>query len=252
MTTQPMKVNGDTAPIKNVTTALTLVRSLQNRHPLQPNLGVLAGYSGYGKSVAALYCQNKTSAAYVEVRDTWTRAKLLRSILSELGIYQPRGTLADMEDEVIGLLARDPRRPLIIDESDLLIKKNLIELVRGIAKASGVPVMLIGEELFPQKLEHVGDRFRDLVLDTKYAQPCDLDDARTLARTFYPKLMITDDLLEKAKDEGKGNVRRVGNSLHNIAEAAARIGVSSIDLATYEGGRGLFSRPRLPTRKEAA
>lgn len=153
MTTQPMKVNGDTAPIKNVTTALTLVRSLQNRHPLQPNLGVLAGYSGYGKSVAALYCQNKTGAAYVEVRDTWTRAKLLRSILSELGVYQPRGTLSDMEDEVIGLLCRDPRRPLIIDEGDLLIKKNLIELVRGIAKASGVPVMLIGEELFPKKLE---------------------------------------------------------------------------------------------------
>lgn len=252
MTTQPIKVNGDTAPIKNVTTALNLLRSLQNRHPLQPNLGVLAGFSGYGKSVAALYCQNKTGAAYVEVRDTWTRAKLLRSILSELGVYQPRGTLSDMEDEVIGLLCRDPKRPLIIDEGDLLIKKNLIELVRGIAKASGVPVMLIGEELFPQKLEHVGDRFRDLVLDTKYANPCDLEDARTLARTFYPTLMISDDLLEKARTEGEGRVRRVGNSLHNIAEAAARMGVSSINLAAYEGGNGLLSRSRLPTRREAA
>ncbi|CUW95010.1 transposase (fragment) [Agrobacterium genomosp. 2 str. CFBP 5494] len=186
------------------------------------------------------------------MRDTWTRAKLLRSILSELGVYQPRGTLSDMEDEVIGLLCRDPRRPLIIDEGDLLIKKNLIELVRGIAKASGVPVMLIGEELFPKKLEHVGDRFRDLVLDTKYAHPCDMEDARTLARTFYPKLSIADDLLEKARTEGEGRVRRVGNSLHNIAEAAARMGLSSIDLAAYEGGNGLFSRSRLPSRKEAA
>ena len=79
-----------------------------------------------------------------------------------------------------------------------------------------------------------------------------MEDARTLARTFYPKLSIADDLLEKARTEGEGRVRRVGNSLHNIAEAAARMGLSSIDLAAYEGGNGLFSRSRLPSRKEAA
>lgn len=252
MTIEPVKVNGETAPLKNVATAMALVRSLQNRHPLQPNLGVLAGYSGYGKSVAALYCQNKTGAAYVEVRDTWTRDKLLRSILSELGIFQPRGKLSDLEDQIIGLLARDPKRPLIIDEGDLLIKRNLIELVRGIAKASGVPVMLIGEEHFPQKLEATGDRFKDLVLDTKFASPCDLADTDTLARTFYPQLKIAADLLDKARIEGEGRVRRIGNTLHAIAEAAAKAGVSSIDLKTYETGFGHFSRSRLPTRREAA
>ncbi|NKX15785.1 hypothetical protein HGG75_04880 [Ochrobactrum pseudogrignonense] len=71
MTGSEQFVNGgDTAPIKNVAACLTLVRSLQNRHPLQPNLGVFAGFSGYGKSVAALYAMNKTAAAYVEVSDT--------------------------------------------------------------------------------------------------------------------------------------------------------------------------------------
>lgn len=252
MTTETPKVNGDTAPIKNVSVALSVVRSLQNRNPLQPNLGVFAGFSGYGKSVAALYCQNKTAAAYVEVRDTWTRAKLLKSILSELGVYAPRGTLSDMEDEIIGLLSRDPKRPLIIDEGDLLIKKNLIELVRGIAKASTVPVMLIGEETFPKKIDQAGDRFRDLVLVTKYANPVDLDDTRTLARTFYPHLSLADDLLDKARVEGEGRVRRVGNSLHAIAEAAARQGLTTLDLATYESGNGQFSRSRLPGRREAA
>ena len=252
MTTEKPKVNGDTAPIKNVATALSVVRSLQNRNALQPNLGVFAGFSGYGKSVAALYCQNKTGAAYVEVRDTWTRAKLMKSILSELGVYAPRGTLSDMEDEIIGLLARDPKRPLIIDEGDLLIKKNLIELVRGIAKASQVPVLLIGEELFPKKLETVGDRFRDLVLVTKYANPVDIDDTRTLARTLYPQLTLADDLLDKARQEGEGRVRRVCNSLHAIAEASAQRGIHSLDLAAYEAGNGQFSRSRLPSRREAA
>ncbi len=258
MTIQPTNVNAattatkETAPIKNVALALSVVRSLQARNPLQPNLGVFSGFSGYGKSVAALYCQNKTGAAYVEVRDTWTKAKLLKSILIELGIYQPRGTVADMEDEVIGMLARDPRRPLLIDEADLLIKRGLIELVRGIAKASQVPVMLIGEEQFPTKLEATGDRFRDLVLVTKYAQPVDLEDCRTLARTLYPALTISDALLEEAREAGEGRVRRVGNSLHAIAEVASRKALSTIDLADFKGSSGEFSRSRLPKRKEAA
>lgn len=251
MATEQPKVNGDTAPIKNVAACLGLVRSLQNRKPLQPNLGVFAGFSGYGKSVAALYCQNKTAAAYVEVSDTWTRAKLLRSILSELGRYQPRGTLYELEDEIIGILARDPKRPLIIDEADKLVDKKMIELVRGIAKKSGVPVLLIGEELFPAKLEGV-DRFRDLVLVMDYAQPCDIEDTRTLARTLYPTLQIADDLLDQARIEGDGRVRRIGNSLHAVAEAAARQGLDAISLAQYRTANGKFSRSHLPSRKDAA
>ncbi|MFM2279624.1 MAG: hypothetical protein RLZZ444_1855, partial [Pseudomonadota bacterium] len=215
------KVNGgDTAPIKNVAACLSVVKSLQGRNPVQNNLGVFAGYSGYGKSVAALYTQNKTDAAYVEISDTWTRKRLMQAILSELGRYQPKGTLADMEDEIIGLLARNPKRPLIIDEADKLVDRNMIELVRMIAKKSNVPVLLIGEEHFPKKLEAAGDRFRDLVLVWAYAQPCDLDDTRVLARTFYPHLTIADELLQRARDEGDGRVRRIGNSLHAIAEAA--------------------------------
>jgi hypothetical protein len=250
MNNNPKFVNagGDTAPIKNVASCLNLVRSLQNRHPLQPNLGVFAGFSGYGKSVSALYSQNKTGAAYVEVSDTWTRAKLMKSILCELGQYQPRGTLSDMEDEIIGILARDPRRPLIIDEADKLVDKRMIELVRMIAKKSNVPVLLIGEELFPKKLEGV-DRFRDLVLVMGYAQPCDLEDTRKLAHTFYPHLSIADELLALARERADGRVRRIGNTLHSIAEFASARALQAITLQQYEGH---FSEGKLPTRREAA
>ncbi|MBA5777442.1 ATP-binding protein [Stappia sp. F7233] len=247
-----MDVNsGDTAPIRNVSACMTLVRSLQDRHPLQPNLGVFAGFSGYGKSVAALFVQNKTDAAYVEVSDTWTKKKLLTSILAELGRPAASGTLADLEDEIIAILARDPRRPLIIDEADKLVDRKMIELVRMIAKKSNVPVLLIGEELFPKKLEGV-DRFRDLVLTMGYAQPCDLNDTRVLARTLYPQIAIADDLLDKARSEAEGRVRRIGNTLHAIAIEANVLGVSRIGLDEYRAGRGYFSRGHLPSRREAA
>ncbi|TCP88951.1 AAA domain-containing protein [Rhizobium sp. PP-CC-2G-626] len=238
---------GDTAPLKNIATCLGMIRSLQNRHPVQPNLGVFAGYSGYGKSVSALYCQNKTGAIYVEISDTWKRKKLMQMILSEVGHYQPKGTLSDLEDQVIGALARDPKRPVIIDEADKLINNNLFELVRMIAKKSGVPFLLIGEELFPTKLEQFGDRFRDLVLVSEFAQPCDLEDVRALARTFYPHLSIADDLLDQCRAKGDGRARRIGNSLHAIASEAASRGLTSITLGEYSG---LFSGGSLPARRD--
>jgi len=249
MTGSEQFVNGgDTAPIKNVAACLTLVRSLQNRHPLQPNLGVFAGFSGYGKSVAALYAMNKTAAAYVEVSDTWTKKKLLTAILSELGHPDARGTLSDLEDDIIGILARDPKRPLIIDESDKLVDRNMIELVRMIAKKSNVPVLLIGEELFPKKLERV-DRFRDLVLEWGYAQPCDLDDTRTLARTFCRHIDIRDDLLDQARMEGDGRVRRICNTLHSIANTADELGLKEIGLSQYQQhGAGYFCTGAVPSR----
>lgn len=253
MNTTPDFVNGgDTAPIKNVAACLAVVRSLQGRNPQQNNLGVFAGFSGYGKSVAALYTQNKTDAAYVEVSDTWTRKRLLQAILSELGRHKATGTLADMEDEVIGLLARNPKRPLIIDEADKLVDKNMIETVRMVAKKSNVPVLLIGEEYFPKKLAAAGDRYRDLVLVWGYAQPCDLDDVRVLARTFYGDLTIADDLLDRAREEGDGRVRRIGNTLHAIAEHARAEGVRQIDLAHYVGRAGYFSTSVVPERQRAA
>lgn len=252
MTGNNQIVNGsDTAPIKNVAACLTLVRSLQNRHPLQPNLGVFAGYSGYGKSVAALYTMNKTGAAYVEVSDTWTKKKLLTAILSELGHPDAKGTLSDLEDDIIGILARDPKRPLIIDESDKLVDRNMIELVRMIAKKSNVPVLLIGEELFPKKLERV-DRFRDLVLEWGYAQPCDLDDTRTLANTFCPNVKIDDDLLNQARQEGEGRVRRICNTLHSIANTADLLGSSKISLTMYQEQQGYFCTGAVPFRQRAA
>ena len=240
---------GETAPIKNVSACLSLVRQLQNRHPMQPNLGVFAGYSGYGKSVSALFVQNATDGAYVEISDTWTKKKLLSSILSELGRPKSRGTLSDLEDEIVAVLARDPKRPLIIDEADKLVDRNMIEMIRMIAKKSNAPVLLIGEELFPTKLDAT-DRFRDLVLETGFAQPCDLADTRALARTFYPDVHIADDLLEAARRKADGRVRRICNTLHAIAKFAALRGINNVVLAQYDGNH--FSGGKLPSRKEAA
>ncbi|NJL07969.1 MAG: ATP-binding protein, partial [Methylacidiphilales bacterium] len=82
-------------PLKNVANFMTLVVRLQDRDPHLPGFGVCHGPSGYGKTYASIYAQNKTRAVRVEVGDTWTRKTLLKALLFELG-EPPRGTVADI------------------------------------------------------------------------------------------------------------------------------------------------------------
>jgi len=49
---------GSLAPLKNVAGFMTLVTKLQRRGPHLPNLGVMYGHSGLGKSYASIYAQN--------------------------------------------------------------------------------------------------------------------------------------------------------------------------------------------------
>ena len=149
MNAMPHSVNasfGSVAPRKNVAECLAVAQRIIDRPPGVDGLGLFYGPSGYGKSKASQYVQNKTKALYIEVFDFWTRKVLVESLLAELGIDRPRGSIADMMRQILRLLQDDPNRLLIIDEADKLVDKNMIELVRDIYKGARIPVLLVGEE----------------------------------------------------------------------------------------------------------
>ncbi len=50
------------AALKNVAWFYAQVMKLRDRKPNLPNIGVMYGPSGYGKSYASIYAQNKTRA----------------------------------------------------------------------------------------------------------------------------------------------------------------------------------------------
>ena len=215
------------APLRNVTGCLALVDRLINRAPGLPGLGAIYSPSGYGKSWASIYAQNKRGAVRVEVGESWNRKTLLGAILLECGDPLPKGTAATLMAQVIRVLGDDPRRPLIIDEADKLVDKGMIELVREIHEHSQCPVLLIGEELLPKKLLAV-ERVHNRVLDWFPALPCDLDDCRHLARVYLPKVEIPAALLDKARQAGGGRARRVVVTLSAMAEWARTNGAKVI------------------------
>jgi len=127
---------GTIAPLKNVAAAFAVAQRIIDRPAGVDGLGLFYGPSGYGKSKASTYVQNKTNAIYLEVFDFWTKRTFCEALLAELGIDRPRGTIATMMIQALRLLQDDPNRLMIIDEADKLVDKGMIELVRDIYKGS--------------------------------------------------------------------------------------------------------------------
>lgn len=221
------------APLRNVAALSVLVERLRHRPPHLPGFGVFHGYSGYGKTYAAIYAQNTTGGPRVEVGDSWTKRTLLRALLKETGVHEPRGTIADLAEQLIMRLAEPGHPPVFIDEADKLVDKNMIELVREIHEGSQCPFVLIGEELLPQKLER-SERAHNRVLEFVMAEPCDLDDARKLARALAPSVTFSDDLLQRLCAESEGRARRIVTNLDRCVEFARSHGLTALDGA-YEG-----------------
>ena len=246
MNAMPQSVNasfGSVAPLKNVAECLSVAQRIIDRPPGVDGLGLFYGPSGYGKSKASQYVQNKTKALYIEVFDFWTRKVLVESLLAELGIDRPRGSIADMMRQILRLLQDDPNRLLIIDEADKLVDKNMIELVRDIYKGARIPVLLVGEEKLPDKLKQY-ERCENRVTAFGMANPCDLSDAQSLVRIYQRGLTINDDLLGHIITETRGVTSRIVTTLAEVGQWAKARQLSSVDLATYDGAIFTGRAPR--------
>jgi DNA transposition AAA+ family ATPase len=236
------------AALKNVILLMQLHQRLKDRGPHLPGIGVMHGFSGYGKTYAAIYLANKTGAARVEIGDSWTKKTLLMAILKELGEPRPKGTIPALAEAAIEKLALPGHPPLIIDEADKLVDKNMIEIVREIHESAQVPVILIGEEALSTKLER-SERTHNRVLEWVAAQPCDLEDTRKLAAIFAPNLVISDQLLDLIRAQSQGKARRIVTNLDRIKEWAFEQGAYELTPEAYRGGFQPFSAPPRQQRR---
>lgn len=235
------------APLRNVTAMRVLVERLTSRGIHLPGFGVFHGYSGYGKTYASVSAQNRTGGPRVEIGDSWTKRTLLVALLKELGVNEPRGTIADLAEQLIIRLAEPGHPPVFIDEADKLVDKNMIEIVRELQEKSQCAFILIGEELLPQKLER-SERTHNRVLEFVTAQPCDLGDAKLLASAIAPGFQFSEALLDRITSESEGRARRIVTNLDRCVEWARSEGTNQIG----ENYDGTFYTGRSPVRRRAS
>lgn len=225
------------APLRNVANFLTLTRRLQDRGAGLPGMGCFYGPSGFGKSTAAIYGANAQQACLVQCKSVWTQKKLCQEILKELGLV-PAKVIADMVDQIAEALALEDV-PLIIDEADVLVNKKMVEVVRDIYESSLVPVILIGEELMPQKLRK-WERLHGRILSWVAAEPCDEQDFDLLVGIRCQGIELEPDLKARMAKASNGSARRIVENLEMAREIAATHGLARVTMRDW-GKREFFT-----------
>jgi DNA transposition AAA+ family ATPase len=222
---------GTIAPLRNVSLFSELTDRVQRRQHGLPGMACFYGPSGLGKTHSAIYAANRHRAFHVQVRSVWTRRTFCSETCLEMGIV-PARTIPDMVKQIGSELAMS-RRPLIIDESDFLVAKGMIEIVRDLYEGSYGAIILIGEEQLPHKLK-AWERVHGRMLDWVQAQPASLADARHLARLYCKGIEVDDDLLTELFEKSGGSARRICVNLDRVREAALTAGLPRIGRAGYD------------------
>jgi chromosomal replication initiation ATPase DnaA len=235
--TEDIKQNNSVAPLRNVVALVELIDRVNHRGPGLPGLGVFYGWSGYGKTTAAIYAANRFRAYQVEVKSVWTKKKLCTEILRDMGVI-PTKTISDMVDQIATELARNDR-PLIIDEIDHLVDRNMIEIVRDIHESSGATIILIGEEQLPRKLMR-WERVHGRILDWVAAEEGQIDDVGYLADIYCPGITIDDDLIALILEDSHRSIRRISINLERVKEFAMTRSMKSLTRKDW-GDRPLFT-----------
>lgn len=222
------------APLANVARLQKLVLTCQNRIDGLPGMGCFYGFAGYGKTTAGVFVTNKLGACHVEAMPFGGAKMLLEMIVTELGL-RPTRAVATLFSQAAEALART-NRPLIIDEADHILNDRMIETVRRLHDITLVPVILMGEEMLPQKLRR-WERVHGRILEWVAAEPATLDDVKFLAPIYAPNVTISDDLKAKLLAASAGSLRLVSTNLANLAGFAAVKGLAHIDTAQWAGQR---------------
>lgn len=216
--------------------------------PGHPRFGILYGPSGYGKSVAMAFTAQRTEAIYIEAKSIWTVRSLLEAISLELGLSVLARSAPRLLQQIIDELNREPRG-LIVDETDYLVKKAMVDVLRDIHDATQIPILLVGEESLPAKLK-AWDRFDNRILVATPAQPATLADALKLRDHYCPRVAIADDLVAAVVKACGGVTRRIVTNLTRVERTAVDEVASSVDLAWWGDRR--FSTGDVTVRRLAA
>lgn len=149
----------------NVKNFIGLVENLINKPKNIPQMGLVYGEPGLGKSQTALWLACKYDGIYLRVTNLMTGRWLLEEIVKELDEI-PRFLTSDNFNIVVKKLKNNPQ-VIFIDEIDYLMNNyKTIETLRDIHDETGCPIIFIGMSLVHRKLErykHLYDRFSEIL-----------------------------------------------------------------------------------------
>jgi DNA transposition AAA+ family ATPase len=203
-------------------------RTLVDRPPGTPGIGLVSGAVGLGKSTATRHVCLTEDAVWVEAKPDWRPNWMYGDIAVELGAPRDRIVQKNFQ-RIIGALRQHPRA-IFIDEADhLTTNLRLVESLRAIHDAASVPLILVGMEALPiavRNLPQVSSR----VAHWLEAAPCDLRDTRLMCEELC-EVEIADDLVREIQERTRGIARGICVALMRLERHARRQGKRVLHLA---------------------
>ena len=235
------------APLANVAALRTLIERCRSRAHGLPGMGCFYGPAGHGKTTSGVYAVNALSCVHIEALPFGGAKGLMQNIVKELSL-RPARTLTGIFDQAAEELAISGR-PLIIADADKVLSETVIETVRRLHDVTGVPVILMGEEVLPQKLTR-WERVHSRMLAWVATQPATMADLNQLAPIYASGVTIQPELKDKVLRASRGSVRYVSTNLAAIREFATARGLTQVGLA--EWGNTGFHTGEAPTPRGRA
>ncbi len=150
---------------QNIKNFIGLIENLQNKPKNIPQMGLVYGEPGLGKSQTALWLACKYDGIYLRATNLMTGRWLLEELVKELDQI-PRYLTSDNFNLVVKKLKQN-QQIIFIDEIDYLMNNyKTIETLRDIHDETGCPIIFIGMSLVHRKLErykHLYDRFSEIL-----------------------------------------------------------------------------------------
>ncbi len=218
-------------PMRSVQQFQELMITVMEAPPWLPNWGGFYGPAGRGKSTASAHSALRSNALLFECSSTWSTGSLIDAMCSELNLGPIKGPISARERKIIDVLSDDPV-PMIFDEADHLVKKSLIDVIRGISDKSRSPVILIGEEQLPMKLEQF-ERAHSRVLRWEHCVPCTFEEAKDILKLRAEGILIADDLLKQIVADVQGNTRYIVTNIERVKNFARLNGLLEVNVAAY-------------------
>lgn len=225
-------------PVKNVSRLSEAGHALLNRAPGMPGLGLVYGETGYGKTTAVTWFVNQCRGVYVRALATWSPAAMLGSILKELDLAPRLVSCSRMTEQIIEELAVSGR-PLFVDEADYIVdNKKMTETLRDLHDMASVPVVLIGMAGIQRKIS-LRQQFSGRIAQWVEFKPCDMADARALARALC-EVEVEEDLLSHLQHAASGSARLLVVGLARIEQSAKVRGLTKIGPDQWKRGDDFF------------
>lgn len=225
-------------PVKNIARLTAAADVLIHRSPGMPGMGLVHGETGYGKTTAVTWLINRVHGVYVRAMATWTPSAMLGALLREVD-RAPRGSCAQMQQDLIDALA-DSGRPVFVDEADYLVdQKRLCETLRDLHDMATVPVILIGMGGIDQRLAHRKQLTGRVLEDVRF-EPADAADARLLADGLC-EIKVRDDLLDRLVRVSRGSVRLLVVGLSRVEQRAKARGLIEMGAADWGAKEDFFT-----------